>query len=113
MRKLFFTFLILVLGTNYSFAAECLIQDKSSPALLEYIKNNQAVIKNITTEISKVKVEQTTKDKIVNSITKAYNSTFNFGSYYSSFNLYAVYPISNEVPSEIMRDHNLLKKEWE
>ncbi|MDR1987732.1 MAG: hypothetical protein LBQ24_03045 [Candidatus Peribacteria bacterium] len=111
MKKIFFTFLVLILGTNYSFAEECLIQDKSAPALLEYTKNNQAIIKNITNSISKTNVEQSSLDKIKSTSIIFFNSAFSLSSYHSSFTYYAIYPISNEVPPEIRRDYNLLQKE--
>jgi hypothetical protein len=46
--------IILVTIPSYTFAASaCLIKDKSADVLLEYIKNNRNIVKNVTKSIIK------------------------------------------------------------
>lgn len=122
MRKIFITFFIFILSINIVSAGDCTIKDKTSPSLLEYIKNNRTVIKNIWNELldSKDNWENSLKkeadeeyDKVKSSSLKIYNQIFNFDWYYSYFKYFAVFPISNEVPYQVKRDYRLLSSESE
>lgn len=132
MKKiLLITFIIWIMLPNYSFAAwACLIKDKSAQVLLDYVKENRIVIKNLTKEISKKKTEkieennnilwfqnniEKTWEKIKNSsneIVTMFNDFFTFNSYYSYFTFYAIFPITNEVPYQVMRDYKILENEY-
>lgn len=123
MKKLFLTFFVLLISSNQVLASGCLIKDKSAPVLLEYIKNNRLVIKNITWELSKNNNTNSSSktvswniwkeyENIKSSWLKIYNEIFNFDSYYSYFNYFAIFPIKNEVPLEVKRDYNILLNEW-
>ncbi len=119
MRKIVITFFVFITLINNTYAAGCVIKDKSSPALLEYIENNRKIIKTISNQLS----EYTTKESLSKNIDDEYNKTksswlkiynqiFNFDSYYSYFSYFATFPISNEVPKEVKRDYRLLESEW-
>lgn len=124
MKKIILTFLVLLISISYNqtYANEsaCKIKNKSSEALLDYISNNRAVVRNITTQISLNTQNKTLSWNFTNeydrkkwSILRVYNQAFDFNWYFSYFKYYAVYPISNEVPYEVKRDYSLLEKEWE
>lgn len=119
MKKIIITFFVFITIINNTYAAGCVIKDKSSPALLEYIENNRKIIKTISSQLS----EDTTKESLSKNIDDEYNKTksswlkiynqiFNFDSYYSYFSYFATFPISNEVPKEVKRDYKLIESEW-
>jgi len=123
MKKIILTLFVLILNINYTYAGECLIKNKTSPSLLEYIENNRNVIKKITTQTIK---ESNKKNEETKTITwnvknefstlkydaiRIYNEAFDFNWYYSYFKYYAVFPISNEVPYEVKRDYRILENE--
>jgi len=133
--KSLITLIILLSFSTYSQAwAACLIKNKPAPALSEYIKNNRVVIKNVTNEIIKQKNKKDTENiKEKNNSSKfqqlkketaedynnvsaetasIFNEIFNFKWYYSYFTYYVTYPIFNEVPFEVKRDHSVLDSEW-
>ncbi|MDD3144538.1 MAG: hypothetical protein PHV23_00340 [Candidatus Gracilibacteria bacterium] len=118
MKKIIITFFVFITIINNTYAAGCVIKDKSSPALLEYIENNRKIIKTISSQLS----EDTTKESLSKNIDDEYNKTkssglkiynqiFNFDSYYSYFSYFATFPISNEVPKEVKRDYKLIESE--
>lgn len=121
MKKIFITFLFFIISINITYAGECLIKDSSSPALLEYIKNNRKVVSEITKQIVsdyKWDKKETIKWNVVNEFSKLqwdiiriYNEAFDFEWYQSYFKYYAVFPISNEIPYEIKRDYKILEFE--
>lgn len=124
MKKIIFTFFVFVISINYTYAGDCAIKSKSSPALLKYIENNRSIINKISTKLSESNDKKETDDKslsneveneyknVKSSALKVYNQIFNFDSYYSYFKYFAVFPISNEVPHEVKRDYRLLEWEW-
>jgi hypothetical protein len=56
MKKITLTFLVFIISISYyqTYANEsaCKIKNKSSEALLDYISNNRAVVRNITAQIT-------------------------------------------------------------
>lgn len=128
MKKILFITFILWLSTlAYTHAAwTCLIKDKSAQVLLDYIKNNQIVVKNVTKsvieernnlinnrwtlkwEYNKLKDDSL---KAKNQTISIFNQMFNFNWFYSYFKYFSVYPISNEIPYQVKRDYRLLQKE--
>jgi len=127
-------FILIISFSTYQTAwAQCLIKDKSAPALSDYIKDNRTVIKNITNEIVKEKnkkdIENIKKNKTSSWFEKfkskasedfnnsswetssIFNEIFNFTWYYSYFKYYVTYPISNEIPAEVKRDYALINNE--
>lgn len=125
---LFITFILLISLPTYSYAAwVCLIKDESAQVLLDYIKNNKQVIKNVTSWLIEEKdysknskewtlsweINQLKDDSIIakNQTVSIFNEIFNFSWYFSYFRYFAVFPISNEVPSQVTRDYKLLDKE--
>lgn len=119
MKKIIITFFVFITIINNTYAAGCVIKDKSSPALLEYIENNRKVIKTISTQLSQDTTKESLGENIDDEYTKTkssslkiYNQIFNFDSYYSYFSYFATFPISNEIPREVKRDYKLLESEW-
>lgn len=130
MKKLLIIIFLISIIPNYTFAAwACLIQDKSAKVLLEYVKNNRKVVKNITKNVVKEKnvVNNSTNDswffesaintvwdnlsKAQNESISIFNELFNYPWFYSYFNYFAVHPISNEVPFQVKRDYKILDNE--
>lgn len=96
----------------------CSIKNSTAMVLEKYINNNRKVISNITSEISKKRINK--EDDIIdqlkndsNTIIRIFSEAFNWEWFFSSFYYYAIFPITNEMPHEIMRDNNLLEKESE
>jgi len=129
MKKIALLVIIILLNipiTSYA-SWTCLIKDKSAQVLLDYIKDNRKIIENISTWISENnsnedKNENGFFEKIWNNFKEKYNFTeleggfneiFNFKWYESYAKYYAIFPISNEIPSEIKRDYDILKQENE
>ena len=107
--KILLTFLVLISTPTYSYAAwVCPIKDQSAQALLDYIKDNRQVVKNITNgvivDINDIKQEDDT-------ISTMFNEMFNFSWYYSYFHYFVTHPISNDVPYQVKRDYELLSRE--
>lgn len=113
MKKIILTFIILIFNINLTYAGSCLIEDSTSPALLKYIENNRKIIREITSQTSKSN-ETSPSSELLSNITKIYNDISNVSWYWAYFTYYVAYPLSNEVPHEIKRDHDLLvwENEW-
>ena len=126
MKKILLTIIICMIP-NYTFADwACLIKDKSAEVLLKYMKDNKKIVKNITKSVVKKNNTQSNNswffEKTINTIwdefskgknqtISVFNEIFNFAGYYSYFRYFAVFPIWNEVPSEVRRDYKMLDKE--
>ncbi|MDP2091233.1 MAG: hypothetical protein Q8K30_06585 [Candidatus Gracilibacteria bacterium] len=130
MKKILIIILLISIIPNYTYAnGACLIQDRSAEVLLEYIKNNKKVVKNVTKGVVKEKNNETqgssgifdsTINKVSTDFSKAKNGTisifnelFNYSGFYSYFDYFSVYPISNEIPYQVKRDYKLLERENE
>jgi len=133
MKKILITtLLILIAIPSYTYATwACLIKDKSAEALLDFIKENRKVVKNVTKAVVKyknskdiVKEDKWFLESKIDWIKKDYNQSknekisifnemFNFNWYFSYFKYYVTHPISNEVPYEVKRDYKLLEIEYE
>ena len=124
MKKIFLTFFALVISFNITFAEdwECAIKNDAAPILKEYIKNTKEITKKITQAISEEKEKSsdwTLFDpfsinwvwKVNSFFRSAYSKIFNYEWYFSYFEFWAVFPISNEIPYEIKRDYKLLQRE--
>lgn len=129
--------LLALLIPNISNAAwSCLIKDNTALFLFDYISDNRQIVKNIWDAITKYNKEKakeekekannenwvdiiwTNQDRIKKDYDIAKNETtsilsqmFNFNWYYSYFNYYVTFPISNEVPYQVKRDYKILKDE--
>lgn len=132
MKKIFFIiFIVLCIIPSYTYASwACLIKDKSAQALLDYVKNNRAIIKNISkwtnnnnnNELSKSNNNwfiEDTKDSInkwysnvKRKSIEIFNDMFRYEWFYSYFRYFAYYPITREVPFEVKRDYQILDNEY-
>jgi len=127
MKQVLITFFILIsisLNTTYAVWV-CPIKDKTATVLSDYINNNNKVIKNVTDSIvsnKEVKENNNSQNWVFdgikndlniakNEITTMFNEMFSFSWYYSYFNYFAVFPISNDIPFQVKRDYRLLDKE--
>jgi len=118
MKKIILIIILVIIGIpSNSYASwECLIKDKSAQVLLDYIKNNKAVLKNIAGAInnSTNTSDGNRKGLIVSALSKTegvFNEVFNFPSFYSYYKYFSVFPILNEIPKEAKRDYKLLEDE--
>lgn len=124
MKKIILTFFVLILSITISFAEweeakDCAIKNDTAPVLKEYIEN----IGKVSKELTRLAKEEKSKDKSFDIhsipwvwawhsfILSTFSKIFNFDSYFSYFKYWAIFPISNEVPYEIKRDHRLLERE--
>lgn len=125
MKKILIIIFLISIIPNYTFAAwACLIQDKSAEVLSEYAKSNRIIIKNLTKNVRQEKSWQNWNnwwwfiDWVINDFTETknqsisiFNELFNYPWFYSYFNYFAVYPISNEIPYQVKRDYKILERE--
>lgn len=125
MKKIYFTFLVFILtGISWlvfwypiAIAAEdcswqCKISDGPAPAILEYIQNTNKVISLVRSQPrppSRGGDYWVTVRGANRNVIWAFNSLFNWNSYYSSFDYYVTLPISQNVPPQIKRDIQLLE----
>lgn len=110
-KRIIITLLIfLSFNLNITYATDwaCNIWDSTAEVLSNYIKNNQAVIQNITNKISNSNVDTSNFNKL----TWLYNNIINWTWYKSYFNYYVVFPLTNDIPIEVQRDYNILDNEW-
>lgn len=91
----------------------CKIQDGPASVLQTYLNNLDIVIRNTLSEAKGKKTEPSDRKKIQNEILAQMSKVIDFGSYYSSFDYYVAVPITNEVPEQVKRDHELLNKQTE
>lgn len=93
----------------------CKLWDGTPDILLNYIADVRKVIVNVTWQTYKTqkdgKIEKDLK-VLKDDMVKLYNLEVNWQGYYSYFNFYVVYPVSNEYVYEIWRDYGLLDDEW-
>lgn len=119
MKKItIFFILILSLLPNITFWIEssekCLISDWTSPVITSYIKNIRTVLSNVNSKLIKSTPDKSiiinyTKAKTL--ISRGYFSITNWDYYWSYFNFYVTYTISNEYVAPIWRDYNILENE--
>ena len=122
MKKILITtFLILISLPTYSYGAwACLIQDETAEVLLDYIKVNDLIMKNVNSAIlgyneedqdwyfsSKVEIMNNRKNETVS----IFNQMFNFSWFFSYFDYYVTSPIFNELAIPVKRDYKFLKNE--
>mgnify|MGYP003963168751 FL=1 len=123
MKKIkLLTFILLLCMPSYLSAAwTCSIKDKSAQVLLDYVKDNKQVIKNISnaiTENNNKKKELDTSNSVSNQISKAVNETvslfnqsFNFKWYFSYAEYFLTFPLISEIPVQVKRDYWILDKQ--
>lgn len=125
MKKTLLTFLVLIITTSITFAAEeeCAIKSDTAPVLKEYIKNNKKAREEISKIAKDIKSKEKDKTSNLNPLNAqwisnfraflltTYSKIFNFESYFSYFKYWAIFPISNEIPNEVKRDYRLLDNE--
>ena len=111
MKKiLIYIFIISIWIINNSYAVWwCAIKNDTADVLLDYQEYTKTIISNVTSDITSANDNILTE---INDTISVFNEIFNFTSYYSYFRYFAVYPISNEVPSEITRDYKTFKEEY-
>jgi hypothetical protein len=90
----------------------CKIQDGPATVLEDYINNLDVIIKN-TLSTTKGKTKSGDIKKAQQEILTQMSKLIDFESYYSSFDYYVAVPITNEIPQEIKRDHDLLNNQTE
>lgn len=116
-RKIFTTFLLLSLfNISHSFADstcnDCKIKDSPPEVLTNFIDTMETIKRNVQAELRKSgKSETTTKTKMQKTIIKWFNTIFNWNEYFSELDYYTTFPLWQDVPYEIKRDFELLKKE--
>jgi len=123
MKKIF----LILCSLSFLFASvyaqecskTCKIADSPAPALTEYFTNIETVSSNILDALSTASSEwedENTKRSIKserNGIIASLNSLLSFWNHFSSFDFNISLPITNEVPTEVKRDHTRLQKETE
>ncbi len=122
MKKLITTFFILLLSLQNTYAEEeCLIEDKMWDSLSLYIKNNDKIlskinwelqVENIWEENAVIEKFKKSYNSILSKVIWAYNSTFDFKNYFANIQLETEYPKNIEIPKEVKRDLEKLKKTW-
>ena len=117
MKKQLLTFFALVYTIPFLVYADecsqsCKIQDGPASAIVAYLENLNKAVQNT---LKSAKGEKTTSNakKIQQQLTAELSKLTDFGEYFSSFDYHVTVPISNEVPQEVKRDHDLLDKESE
>ncbi|QFR39062.1 hypothetical protein A9Q91_02400 [Candidatus Gracilibacteria bacterium 28_42_T64] len=113
LKKIFPIILgIIFFGMNQTHAAGlCLIQNQPAPVLTEYIKNVRNVVKNVNAELLSSNEKKNVPNAVWLNFTKLSNETLDWDSYFVGFNYYVLFPISNEIPTPIKRDHRLIQNE--
>ena len=125
MKKIyFFTFIFLAIFLNtwfFSYAYECpsncKIEHSASPGLEQYFRDLDIILRNIQSQSSGVPVSwwqaaetarkiRLESQKVVSQLTR----TLNFWEYYCSFDYYLTLNITNETPSQILRDTNRIQQ---
>jgi len=101
---------------NYTFATwVCLIQDKSAEVLLKYIENNNKIIDNVIDITNTLIIDSSNDDSLLtkakNKTIAIFNEIFNYPSFYSYFDYFAFFPITNEIPYQVKRDYKILDNE--
>ncbi|PIE85512.1 hypothetical protein CSA08_01495 [Candidatus Gracilibacteria bacterium] len=106
----------LIVSQTY---AECKIKDGPPGIIKDYFSNVRKVVSNIAKEASNKYTPKSdkgfTRDYInaANSLAGMWNNISNWGFYSSTSRFFVIYPLSNEIPVEVMRDNNLIEKEIE
>jgi len=97
---------------NYTHAAElCLIESKPAPVLTEYLQNVRTIVKNVNSELLSSTEEKNKPNSVKLNFTRLSNEIIDWDSYFVGFNYYVLFPISNEIPLPIKRDHTLIENE--
>lgn len=102
----------------------CNISDAPAPVLTEYFTNLEIIRSNILSQLSEAQNAESevtdsfsAKDDAKKTISASKNflrsitSILSFNDYFGSFDYKISLPITNEVPSEVKRDHAKLEKE--
>lgn len=116
IKKILIIILSIALLFNQTFA-ECKIEDWPPDIFKDYFSSVRKVISNVANEASSKYIPKSPewfkRDYIetTNSLAWMWNDISNWGFYNSSFEFYVVYPLSSEIPPQIMRDNNLIEKE--
>ncbi len=106
----------LIVSQTY---AECKIKDWPPWIIKDYFSNVRKVVSNIAKEASNKYTPKSdkwfTRDYInaANSLAWMWNNISNWWFYSSTSRFFVIYPLSNEIPVEVMRDNNLIEKEIE
>lgn len=107
----------------------CKISDAPAPALTEYLTNLSSIKSNILDALSEAEseIQSTTSDSEssqissslsqawnkTNALLSAFNSLLSFNDYFWNFDYKISLPITNEVPTEVTRDHNKIESQTE
>lgn len=92
----------------------CRIYDAPAQILIDYIDNISKLSNNVSQELSTLSNEWLNPiSKQVNRVITSLNAGLSFSDYLASFEYYVTYPLSNELPQAIKRDHDLLLTETE
>lgn len=86
----------------------CSIADAPAEVITEYIKDLSKITNNVSSAARKSTVDSWVIWKVRSQTLRITNATAWFGWYFSSFDYYLAYPITNDVPYQIERDHKLL-----
>ena len=86
----------------------CSIADAPAEVLTEYITDLSKITNNVSSAARNSAVDKWTLGKVRAQTLRITNATAGFEWYFSSFDYYLAYPITNNIPYQIERDHRLL-----
>lgn len=118
INKLYILILIWIFYVPNTFASNtCSIKD-TAPSLVDYIKNERQILSNISKDLKVNSSDSKTQNFINSSIASSkakfiqmFNGIITWTGYFSYFKYYVSFPINNEIPYEVSRDHQILKQE--
>lgn len=124
-NKLLYISLFILLVFPFRISASecsqtCEISDAPAPALTEYFTNLTEITSNVTQAISEYESEldedrptTNSRSQERNRVMAALNSILSFRDYFWSFEYNIILPITNELPSEVRRDHTRIESQTE
>lgn len=89
----------------------CKIQDSSAQEITQYIKNVRTVITNINNYLSEQTPSDSKLSNTTSDISRILYQSVQWDGFMLDFDYYILTPLSNEVPSQMTRDVELLESE--
>ena len=86
----------------------CSISDAPAEVLTEYIADLSKITNNVSSAARNSVINKGALGKVKAQTLRMTNATAGFGWYFLSFDYYLAYPITNDIPYQIERDHKLL-----
>ena len=110
MKKFFCTIILFFCVIWSANAGSCLIKNEPSNWLKEYLRNLKTILGNIS---SQAKGDEWWLNSIYSYGVKALSDTFNMNNFFNEVDYFSFYWKFQEIPKEVDRDYNTLKKEDE